>query len=58
MNNYFLTLAPFLAACPEKLFFKEKTEKKKADKEGGHSVRTKGNGIIGGDPLGRRPFMP
>jgi len=37
-------------------FSKEKTEKKKAKK--GCPQQAKGNGIIGGDPLGRKPFMP
>jgi len=37
---------------------KRKTGKKKADKQRGHREKLKGNGIIGGYLLGRKPFMP
>jgi hypothetical protein len=36
------------------IYPKEKTEKKKAIKRYGHCERPKGNGIIGGDPLGEQ----
>jgi len=37
---------------------KRKTGKKKAVKQRGRRGKPKGNGIIGGQPLGRKPFMP
>jgi hypothetical protein len=38
------------------IIFKRQKGKKKAIRSAGKQA--KGNGIIGGDPLGRKPFMP
>jgi len=38
------------------IIFKRKREKRKQILEPVNQA--KGNGIIGGDPLGRKPFMP
>lgn len=42
----------FLTCLPQKAFFQKKKGKKKAIKRYGQRGKPKGNGIIGGDPLG------
>jgi hypothetical protein len=43
---------PFFRHLPKSIFQKKKRKKRKQANHCGHREKAKGNGIIGGDPLG------